>query len=104
MPNCMTGIGFIRTLPMGAMGDNRTSMHCPYKTPNRWRQTDGNDLVKAYEVDEAIRHGLERVGVDEPCYLSDRLIPVEQLIRKGDPQPSLPGLDAPGCDGGACFL
>lgn len=26
MPNCMTEIGFIRTLPMGAMGDNRTSM------------------------------------------------------------------------------
>lgn len=26
MPNCMTEIGFIRTLPAGAMGDNRTSM------------------------------------------------------------------------------
>ena len=79
-------------------------VQCPYKTPNRWRQTDASDLVKAYEVDEAIRHGLENIGVDGPCYLSDRLIPVEALIRNGDPQPSLPGLDAPGCDGGACFL
>lgn len=27
MTNCMTEIGFIRTLPIGAMGDNRTGMH-----------------------------------------------------------------------------
>lgn len=26
MTNCTTAIGFIRTLPMGAMGDNRTGM------------------------------------------------------------------------------
>ena len=26
MPNCMTVIGLIQALPMGAMGDNRTSM------------------------------------------------------------------------------
>lgn len=79
-------------------------VHCPFKSPARWHQTTGADLAKAIEVDEFVRHGLEPAGVDDPCFLSDRLIPVEQLIRNGDPQPSLPGLEAPGCDAGACFL
>lgn len=77
---------------------------CPFKDPSRWFQTQGADLAKAIDIDEAIRHGLEGVGVEEPCFLVDRLIPLERLIRNGDPQPSLPGFDTPGCDGGACFL
>lgn len=78
-------------------------IHCPYKDPARWRQTTESDLEKAIAMDEAIRHGLEHVAVDEPCYLTDRLIPIEQLIRRGDPQPALPGLESY-CDGGECFL
>lgn len=77
---------------------------CPYKSPQRWAQTSEGDLDGVFAYDEAIRHGLEHVAVEEPVYLTDRLIPVEQLIRRGDPQPNLPGLEAPGCDGGACFL
>ncbi len=77
---------------------------CPYKDPKRWRQTTGADLAKAIEVDEAIRHGLERVGVHDPCYLTDRLIPVERLVRDGDPQSTLPGFESPGCESGMCFL
>lgn len=77
-------------------------VECPFKSPDRWRATSGVDLDKAIMLDEEIRHGLEGAGVDEPCYLSDRLIPVERLIRDGDPQPELPGLES--CDAGACFL
>lgn len=76
---------------------------CPFKSPERWRQTPANDLPIVYETDEAIRHGLEHVSVDEPAFLSDRLIPVRQLIERGDPQPSLPGFES-GCDSGMCFL
>lgn len=78
-------------------------IHCPFKSPARWRETPEPELRRACEMDEAIRHGLEHVGVDDPCYLTDRLIPVEQLVRRGDPQPSLPGMES-GCDSGMCFL
>lgn len=78
--------------------------HCPFKSPERWRQTPAKELEGVYEMDEAIRHGLEHVAVEEPAFLCDRLIPVEQLIRKGDPQPNLPGFEIPGCDSGMCFL
>lgn len=77
---------------------------CPFKSPERWLQTTPADLEGVYEYDDAIRHGLENVAVNETCFISDRLIPIEQLIRRGDPQPSLPGFEPPGCDGGACFL
>lgn len=77
---------------------------CPFKNPQRWAQTTKADLEGVYEYDEAIRHGLEHTEVHETVYLTDRLIPVEQLIKKGDPQPSLPGFEIPGCDSGACFL
>jgi hypothetical protein len=43
------------------------------------------------------------LGVRNPAFLTDRLIPVRQLIERGDPQPSLPGLEST-CDAGACFL
>ncbi len=79
-------------------------VRCPYKDPRRWSETPTSDLAGVFVTDEAIRHGLEHVGVREPCYLTDRLIPVERLIRNGDPQPSLPGFGPPGCDSGACFL
>lgn len=71
--------------------------------PPFWTENPGGGRGR-YETDEAIRHGMEHVGIDNPCYLSDRLIPIKRLIERGDPQPSLPGLDAPGCDNGACFL
>lgn len=77
---------------------------CPYKSPSRWAQTTKSDLEGVFEYDEAIRHGLESCEVHETVYLTDRLIPIERLLRKGDPQPSLPGFALPGCDGGACFL
>lgn len=77
---------------------------CPFKSPDRWTQTTEHDLEGAFEYDSAIRHGLEHVAVTEPAFVTDRLIPLERLIRRGDPQPSLPGFDLPGCDGGACFL
>jgi len=79
-------------------------VQCPYKTPKRWFQTAGVDLEKAIEIDEAIRHGLEKIDVDNPVFLSDRLIPVERLVKGGDPQPNLPGIEVPGCDSGSCFL
>ncbi len=76
---------------------------CPFKDPGRWQQTSEADLRRAYAVDEAIRD-LDRLGITEgDCYLTDRLIPIATLIRKGDPQPSLPGLEAY-CDAGRCFL
>lgn len=76
---------------------------CPFKSPERWQQTPANDLAQCYETDEAIRHGLEHVSVDEPAFLTDRLIPLRRLIERGDPQPSLPGMES-GCDSGMCFL
>lgn len=76
---------------------------CPKKSPARWRATPAAQLQKVYEIDEAIRD-MSRVGLTEgEAYLCDRLIPVETLIKKGDPQPELPGLES-FCDGGACFL
>lgn len=76
---------------------------CPFKSPRRWQQTGQSDLRAAVRIDEAIRD-LDCVGLtDGPAYLSDRLIPVADLVRRGDPQPELPGLESY-CDGGACFL
>lgn len=76
---------------------------CPFKTPERWAATPERELPSVYEVDEAIRD-MSRVGITEgDCFLTNRLIPVEQLIKRGDPQPFLPGLDSY-CDGGSCFL
>lgn len=76
---------------------------CPFKSPSRWRDTPARQLDRVYEIDDAIRD-MSHVGLtDGDCYLSDRLVPVESLIRQGDPQPSLPGLESY-CDGGACFL
>lgn len=91
---------------IGAAPAPRFSMcrKCPFKSPERWAQTTASDMSGAFEYDEAIRHGLESCTIAEPCYVTDRLIPLEQLVRKGDPQPYLPGFDPPGCDGGACFL
>lgn len=77
---------------------------CPYKTEERWRQTSKSDLEGVFEFDEAIRDGLANCAVEETCFLSDALIPVEQLLKHGRPQTSLPGFGAPGCDSGFCFL
>lgn len=76
---------------------------CPFKSPRRWMQTTGEDLALAVRVDEAIRD-LDCIGLtDGPAYLTDRLIPVADLVRNGDPQPELPGFESY-CDSGACFL
>lgn len=77
---------------------------CPFKSPGRWAQTTERDLDGVFAYDEAIREGLAHTAVEETCFVTDRLIPIEQLLSKGDPQPNLPGFDPPGCDGGACFL
>ena len=88
------------------MGDvPRFSMcvFCPYKTPDRWRATSPADLETAYAVDDAIRN-LDEIGLTEgEGFLTDRLIPIRDLIKRGDPTPMLPGFDSY-CDGGACFL
>lgn len=77
---------------------------CPKKTPGRWLQTEGADLERAVQIDEAVRDSMYNVGLtDGDAYLCDRLIPVRELIERGDPQPNLPGLESY-CDGGACFL
>lgn len=76
---------------------------CPWKTPDRWQATPEAQRAAVYEIDEAIRD-MSAVGLtDGDAYLCDRLVPVERLIRNGDPQPTLPGLAAY-CDGGACFV
>jgi hypothetical protein len=76
---------------------------CPFKSPRRWMQTEADDLATALAVDEAIRD-LDCIGLtDGPAFLTDRLIPIADLVSKGDPQPDLPGLESY-CDGGACFL
>lgn len=79
-------------------------VECPYADPDRIRHKTPKDLAKCIEIDEVIRHGLEHVAVENPAFVTDRLIPIEQLVRRGDPQPSLPGFDPPGCDSGMCFL
>jgi hypothetical protein len=77
---------------------------CPWKTPERWRATPEGQRDSVYSVDESIRD-LSGIGLDEGnAYLCDRLIPVERMIRRGDPQPYLPGFGDAGCDGGHCFL
>jgi hypothetical protein len=76
---------------------------CPYKTPARWLQTPKVDQEIAFGTDYAIRDGMANVGVDEPAFLTDRLIPLERLVKKGDPQPNLPGFES-SCDTGYCFL
>lgn len=76
---------------------------CPFKSPKRWRETSESDLAAAIEVDEAIRD-LDCIGLTEgPAFLTDRLIPIRELVERGDPQPDLPGLESY-CDEGACFL
>lgn len=75
---------------------------CPFKGPDRWRSTPPDERERACQVDEAIRDS-SAIGLDYPAYLSDRLIPVKDLLERGDPQPALPGLQSY-CDGGACFL
>lgn len=78
-------------------------VECPFKNEERWKQTSAVDLPKALEVDEAIRDGMANVGVEEPCYLSDRLIPVADLLR-GRTRADLGKTEVPGCDAGMCFL
>lgn len=79
-------------------------IRCPWNDDDRWRDTPKNEIERAIETDYAIRDGLEKVGVVNTCYLSDSLIPLEQLLKKGRPQMSLPGFEKPGCSSGACFL
>lgn len=78
-------------------------VHCPFKGPDRWQDTPRAEQQKAIELDEAVRHGLEHVGVRDPVFLTDRLVPLERLIRKGDVNPQL-GLFESGCSNGLCFL
>lgn len=76
---------------------------CPWKSTDRWIATPESQRKRIYEIDEAIRD-MSNVGLtDGDAFLTNRLIPIERLIKKGDPQPSLPGIDT-GCDGGYCFI
>jgi hypothetical protein len=76
---------------------------CPFKTFSRWQATPEAQRERVYEVDEGMRD-LSCMGVtDGDVFHSNRLIPVEHLLKRGDPQPNLPGLESY-CDEGACFL
>lgn len=76
---------------------------CPWKSRKRWLETPAHEQRYAIEVDEAIRDS-SAVGLESPAYLASQLIPVSELIRKGDRQTSLyPELESQ-CDAGACFL
>lgn len=76
---------------------------CPWKDPARWLATPARQLERVYRIDESIRD-LSGIGLtDGDAYLCDRLIPVRELVEKGDPQPALPGMESY-CDGGHCFL
>lgn len=80
---------------------------CPFKSAERWKQTSERDVKIALDVDEMIRDGMANVGVDEPCYLYDGLIPVRALLRgeRAKVAPLSNGANTgPGCDGGHCFL
>ena len=77
---------------------------CPYKNHQRWQQTTKADLEGVVEFDEAIRHGLEHVGVIDPVYLTDQLTPIDIFLKRGVSQTNLPGFEVPGCDSGMCFL
>lgn len=77
---------------------------CPFKTPARWRATPPEQLPVVYEIDEAIRDS-SSVGLDEgEAYLSNRLVPVRELIEGGDPDPDGASAEDAGCDAGHCFL
>lgn len=73
---------------------------CPWKTPARWRETTGDDLARAIQIDEAVRNLDESGLTDGPAYLSSRLIPVADLARTQHPVTE----EEPTCDAGACFL
>jgi hypothetical protein len=78
-------------------------IHCPFKTPERWKDTPKDEQRKAIEIDEAIREGLQNVGVRDPAFITNRIIPLERLIRRGDPKPELAAAES-GCSSGMCFL
>jgi hypothetical protein len=80
---------------------------CPFKSPARWAETDGADLVQAEAIDEAIRD-LSLLGIDQgPAFCSDRLVPIRrarELANEPEPQTSFSfDVDA-SCDAGRCFL
>lgn len=77
---------------------------CPFNNLDRLRQQSECDARKSDQIDEAIRDGLEGVGVHETCFQHDSLVPLSRLRKYGVPQGSLPGLESPGCDAGQCFL
>jgi hypothetical protein len=76
-------------------------VECPFNTPLRHHQASEMDRRKAVLVDEAIREGLQHVAVEEPAFVSDRLIPLADLLRRGDR--SANGAE-PHCNTGRCFL
>lgn len=76
---------------------------CPWKTPGRWHDTPEAQRARVIEVDESIRD-LTACGVtDGDAYLTDQLIPVSALFKRGRPAQDATRADA-GCDGGHCFL
>jgi hypothetical protein len=76
---------------------------CPFKSPARWRATTGDNLARAIQIDDAIRD-LDQFGLtDGATYLSDRLVPVADLIRSSPTAQETEEL-ATSCDAGACFL
>lgn len=78
---------------------------CPWKTPDRWLATPAEQLPLVYTIDEAVRDSSSVGLTDGDAYLCDRLIPVEELVRRGGVVESAGGeLDHAGCDGGHCFL
>ncbi len=78
-------------------------VYCPHKTNARWGVTEGADADLAIKVDEGLRDMDVDGLTDGPAYLSNRLIPVSQLVRKSEAF-AKDEADPAGCDGGACFV
>lgn len=71
---------------------------CPFKSPQRWRETEGADLEQALAVDRAVRD-LSYMGVTGgDVYCSDRLISVEEA------RTNVVSDEEKQCDTGMCFL
>jgi hypothetical protein len=81
---------------------------CPFKSPDRWAETEGADLAQAEAIDAAIRD-LSILGIDAgPAFCSDRLVPIgraRELANAPEPQTAFAfAFDDASCDAGRCFL
>ena len=77
---------------------------CPFKSVARWKATEGTDLAQALEVEDAIGRVPDSMKIDDDLFLSDRLVKIGKVREMPDDDAQGELFDAPGCDGGRCFL